>query len=410
MKKLSLIILFILLSINFIYADIPYLINYRGNLLENDSPVTGTKSINFQIYNVPSGSAPLWESEAKSLNVINGAIAYTLGLDNPSAFSNINWKSQPIYLQIVVEGNPLLPRERIGSVGYSMVAQEALFVSSSNVDLDGVSGKKLSDWVTNSGRIKGSKIDGIRMGNSLDSSDGNPKNNVYVSTNGFVGIGSSSLTNPLTDLHIKGNSWTYLLVEADGNNEVAIALRNQAGGDWIMYVDETFDNGALKFSHGNDFVTIATSGNVRIGTGTASEKLEVDGNVKANSFIGDGSGLTNIASGGAKIFFINSIAFDGTAPTSWTVLDLSSIVGTKNALVLLKVEGLTDPKAFRQNGYNYDVSVDASFHGVNLAYAMGAGIYHSTFVTTDSTGKIEWMSSTGSANTKIYIIAYIANE
>ncbi len=44
-------------------------------------------------------------------------------------------------------------------------------------------------------------------------------------------------------------------------------------------------------------IYVSENGNVGIGTSTPSTGLEVNGNIKANSFIGDGSGLTGIATG-----------------------------------------------------------------------------------------------------------------
>ena len=42
---------------------------------------------------------------------------------------------------------------------------------------------------------------------------------------------------------------------------------------------------------------ITSNGKVGIGTTEPSEKLEVNGTVKANKFLGDGSGLTGIKTG-----------------------------------------------------------------------------------------------------------------
>ena len=419
MKKILLITLFILLSINFIYADIPYLINYRGNLLENDSPVTGTKSINFQIYNVPSGSAPLWESEAKSLNVINGAIAYTLGLDNPSAFSNINWKSQPIYLQIVVEGNPLLPRERIGSVGYSMVAQEALFVSSSNVDLDGVSGKKLSDWVTNSGRIKGSKIDGLS--NSVFQKSGSKA----FYTNGNVGIGTS---NPINMLQLNNDTAppSIRFVSSGSPSVVGMASNNQffVGASTGDFAIKAPDNRKLHLGVDNGLgtttpaITVIKGGNVGIGTNSPTEKLEVDGNVKANGIIESVSGGIKFPDGtiqttkasnlqsAQNIYFCNELIYSNTLVTGVEqTLNLSPVLGNNTALVLLRARSV--PPLFGSVSLSFKNSNTSVFSTPNLA--VGGTYFSYWLIIADSNGEVI-IRNTGGYNSQVFsirIIAYI---
>ncbi len=138
LKRLLMIFIIFLMIINSVSAGVPYLINYRGNLVEGGTPVNGTKDINFQLYNVPTGGGPLWESGNKSIDLVNGAFAYTLGKDNSSIFSNIDWKNKEIYLQVVIDNTIYLsPRERIGSVAYALVASkvEGITVKDGNVGI-----------------------------------------------------------------------------------------------------------------------------------------------------------------------------------------------------------------------------------------------------------------------------------
>ena len=72
-----------------------------------------------------------------------------------------------------------------------------------------------------------------------------------------------------------------------------------SGSDWYLEAKETGGGTADGFfiNHptlGTTFSIKADTANVGIGTSAPSEKLEVSGNVKAASFIGSGSGLTNL--------------------------------------------------------------------------------------------------------------------
>ena len=94
-------------------------------------------------------------------------------------------------------------------------------------------------------------------------------------------------------------------VTGEGNTaasygEAVIGLFNttytpNSNNDWnasdrLFVIGNGYDN-----SNRSNAVTVLKNGNVGIGIDTASVKLAVDGTVNATSFVGDGSGLTNIS-------------------------------------------------------------------------------------------------------------------
>lgn len=115
---------------------------------------------------------------------------------------------------------------------------------------------------------------------------------------------------------------------------------------------------------GIERLRITSSGNVGINTTTPTEKLEVNGNIKATSFIGDGSGLTGVA-GGAP--YDNGILTVGNAS------NMSKIIfeehGSENAYIEAKHE---DAQSGTTPNSGYSLHVGSNQTSTNLVLN-GAG-------------------------------------
>jgi len=115
--------------------------------------------------------------------------------------------------------------------------------------------------------------------------------------------------------------------------------------------------------------------------------------------------------GGATFVVSGAQAFSGSSPTSWTDLDLSSIVGASQALVMLQFKAGNDMNALavRTNGDTeeyYHTSSDASAQGLQLAHHDSVNVL-SLMVVTDSAGVIEWRTETSSGSAVVNVVMYI---
>lgn len=128
MKRIGRIGWFVLCCFAVVGWAVPTQINYRGRLFESGSPVTGTRSFEFRIFDAAVGGAQLWTSGTVNLAVNQGLYNYTLGT-NPALPSAV-FTNDLLYLEVRVAGTPLSPRERLVAVPY---AARARMVRGTNV-------------------------------------------------------------------------------------------------------------------------------------------------------------------------------------------------------------------------------------------------------------------------------------
>jgi hypothetical protein len=101
--------------------------------------------------------------------------------------------------------------------------------------------------------------------------------------------------------------------------------------------------------------------------------------------------------------YSNTEVYSGNAPTTWTDLDLSSVVGSQRALVLLFIDSSSsNALGFRPNG-----DTDDWYTTENVSGGMtgsGAGRNH-VLVLTDTSGIVEWKMGSATATT-VDLIGY----
>jgi len=233
MKKVILLLVSILLiSSGFAFAEVPCKINYQGRLIKDNVPVDGTRTMKFSIYDSAVGPTLLWTSGNVSVEVHNGLFRYVIGSDGTD-LSGMDWTAgQALYLEVVIDGETLTPREELSAYPYAI-----------NSHL--LEGKTTDYFLNASGDTQ------TKQGN--------------LNIMGNVGIGTTS---PGVKLDVAGK------VNAGG-----MVLGDNSG----KRIQTSSNMGFRAATSGTDHLIITTSGNVGIGTTSPGEKLTVAGTIESTS-------------------------------------------------------------------------------------------------------------------------------
>jgi subtilisin-like proprotein convertase family protein len=102
----------------------PPVLTYTGELTAaNGLPYTGEVSVITRIFNAESGGTEVWAQGPEDIEVMHGALGVDL-MGNAALWSALEG-SNTLYLEFEVDGEPMLPRQRLTSVPYASVARNA---------------------------------------------------------------------------------------------------------------------------------------------------------------------------------------------------------------------------------------------------------------------------------------------
>lgn len=127
MKKRAIVLAvsFLFLASSIIFSAIPDEITYQGRLLDGGSPVTGTKSIYFELYNSASGGTQLWSETQNAVAFSNDGI-YTVQLGSVTSIPATLFNTyDSVWLQVTIDGaggTQLSPRRQLTLSPYARKA------------------------------------------------------------------------------------------------------------------------------------------------------------------------------------------------------------------------------------------------------------------------------------------------
>jgi hypothetical protein len=122
MKHTLCILWILIIAVSVAGAQTPTVMNYQGRLTDNtpgQDPVDATLPMEFAIYDAAVGGSMLWSEPWAAVDVVDGIFSVLLGTSIEPLPSSVFTTGFNLYLEVIVNGETLSPRQQIGSVGFA---------------------------------------------------------------------------------------------------------------------------------------------------------------------------------------------------------------------------------------------------------------------------------------------------
>jgi len=359
-------------------ADVPFLIGYQGAVFDDQGkPVSGPVEIEANLYDAASGGNALYTERHADVALIDGAFDFQIGAGDRTDPTSCSWwgcATQPpltaetfandeVWLELVVEGESMVPRQRLVAVPYAVRAAVAEQLEDTAVVpyamraavADRVEGGLATSDVSISG--SGSQVDGAPL--------------VVENTNATDGVAAR---------FVSRSSWETARFENDGDGEVIkIYGRGTGIDDAALRVDNVVndDSWAGWFRGRTRFENPNTGG-------------YGDGRLRAVEIIGNGSWSAN-----PSLFVQNLSANHGIAAKFYNGSEYASTyfsnTGAGMGIYVANNGSAKDNAAIRAVNSN-------SNHGM-AGYFTNASDYATAHFQNTGTGEVLYLQNDGASGT-----------
>ncbi len=252
-------------------AQVPGLMTFQGRLTDtSNNPLGGSHALVFRIFDAPAAGSQLWTETQPAVAVTNGVFSVYLGTVTP--LTPEVFAGATTYLEIVVDGTTLSPRERLVASPYAVSARQLqgrsfdFFVSTdaANQSIAGI--KTFTGGIVVSG---GAELTGLP-----------------ATPSGATAAASKSYVDAITggaNVFNSTNTWT---AQQNFNNAVAVSSNVAVSGGFSASMASFTATGAEQHS-------VRASSGVQVLAGGVTAPFF------SGVYYGDGSGLTGV--GGASI-------------------------------------------------------------------------------------------------------------
>lgn len=331
-------------------GDVPKFITYQGRLIRNGVPANGTFNMFFRICDLSDCSNPPGiyrePSGLGTLPVVVSTGLFSVQIGNSNPIPDTVFDGPNAFIEVNVEGEVLLPRERIAAHPYALRASSASFLAAQE--------NQFGVFATT---------------------------HVVLLGSARLGIGFS---NPSSPLYVAGQAEVDKLLITSGGSEGSPALAN--GPDNNTGVYWTGSDGLGIATSGATRLFATSGGNVGVGTTSPDERFHVNGIAKVSTlkalngsasspaiqadadadagfyFTGAGGGIGVATSGSTRIFVEESgdVGIGTTVPGSLLHVNGAAQVGTGTSASPSLHFGSTDSGLFAPGNKQVGIATSGS--------------------------------------------------